>query len=157
MITNIVAVITIIITTNTYQPTQYWQPYGITYGYHPTVETDEIGSWSDSRPVWTPQGFQLRTRSNPDVQYVELHEVRKYEYEIEGKSQTYIAEDKLLSKTKRTRKVETNESWTTEIENLSVNIITTNGFIIWGQVFTNIWTNVGGNVVTSGVWNLEVK
>lgn len=118
MITNVLATLLVCVVTNVYSPTQYWVE---SFTYPPSG-----GYWSDSPPwygniIW---GSSPKTRDNPDVQYVEVREVHKWHFNLEGVPD-YVISDTLLSKTKRTRKVETKETWAETPE----------------PVYTNVWAS----------------
>lgn len=106
MITNILATLIVMVTTNVYAPKQYQATLYLTT-YPAQVEE----SWLDC-PSWVPNGFQSqKIRDSPDVQIVEVHEIRKWHFDLEGVPD-HIISDELLKKTERRRTVKTIETWT---------------------------------------------
>lgn len=113
MITSLIATVVIVVTTNTYQPTQYLDTsYGcLVYGC-----TDSHERWVDSKPIqfgWTSDN-RKRERANPDVRITEVHEIKRISFEFEGKEWGAEISNILLSTKRQKRTVTTDESWTDE-------------------------------------------
>lgn len=110
MITNILATIVIAITTNTYAPKQYLDT---SYGCLVNGCTQDHSYWRDT-PAYGWKG-ESQTRDNPNIRIIEIHEVRSYQFEIEGNPYTIVAEDKLLSKTTKRRKIQQKVTSTNDV------------------------------------------
>ena len=111
MITNIIATILVVITTNTYAPKQY--KVLNTYLTFPS-QTEE--SWVDAPDGfggWPMLGGQ-DTRDNPDVRITEVRRIKTLSFEFEGKTWTAEIENEVLSSKRKKRIVETNETWVDE-------------------------------------------
>jgi hypothetical protein len=138
MLTNILATITVLVSTNTYSPKQYWQENNA-YSYDTNrcaLDVASNGSWMDESK--NPLLFQLwrlsgcgktiptlplipyfggqtpQERDNPDVRITEIREIKKLSFEYNDK--TWLAEisNIILSIRKERRKVETKEEWIKE-------------------------------------------
>ena len=108
MLTNIIGIILITIMTNTYSPPEYWYDSAVILCGN-DLQCVVDGYWSDvERRQWPSD--PAKTRDNPDVQFVEVHEIRTLEFECEGPQSVELS-DKLISKTKRIRTVKTTEEW----------------------------------------------
>ena len=124
MITNIIGMILTMVVTNVHQPTQYWHESNIILCTSTYIVDDPCsvsdgtympyspsgGYWSDGPSCSYGWGGEPKTRLNPDVRIIEVHEIRTLEFECEGHKVVELS-DKLLSKTRRERKVTTQEEW----------------------------------------------
>jgi hypothetical protein len=124
MITNVLATMIVMVITNVYAPKQYLEVSPYMNGRERWVdEKPEYGegtywvgigaSWDNgaTAAITTPT-----TRDNPDVRIVEVREIRKWRFNLEGVPDHFIS-DKLLRKTERRRTVKTEETWTeTELD-----------------------------------------
>jgi hypothetical protein len=108
MITNVLATLIVMVTTNVYAPKQYKNTMWITT-YPAQVEE----TWQDVPvPEWGGGIWGSNpTRDNPDVQIVEVREIRKWRFNLEGVPD-HVISDKLLKKIERRRTVKMEETWT---------------------------------------------
>jgi hypothetical protein len=119
MLTNIIASILVSVVTNTVVPTQYYvEEYLATYPL--TVK----GRWEDEKFYgldWNKMG--VKTRPNPNVKFVEVHQIRTLEFTIENEARKILLDDNIISKTKYERTVVEVEEW--KVENVSHELMTT--------------------------------
>ena len=108
--TNILASLVVMVVTNVYSPKQYLQ---VTYGMSNPVTVME--RWVDAPlgSVGFGGGMDWQTRDNPDVQYEEIREIKKYVF-LEHGIPDFVISDTLKSKVKRTRVVQ--EKWVENVE-----------------------------------------
>ena len=113
MITNLIATILITVTTNTFAPTQYWHENNIILcGGSYSSSQPQGGSWENPVKIGGLDvifGDYSKTRANSDVRITEVHEVKTYSFEIEGKPHVITVYDKMLSTFTEDR-VETTET-----------------------------------------------
>ena len=109
MLTNIIATLLVVVTTNTYAPKQYWHPT-----YIMTFPPQEGGDWRDS-PVnpWNYQGLaeanKPKERDNPDVLVTDVREIKTLSFDFDGKTWTAEISNTVIS-TERKRRVVTSET-----------------------------------------------
>lgn len=138
--TNILASVVVMIVTNVYSPKQYLQ-----ISQYMTYPPRTVERWVDEPfgGIGFGGGGEVVTRDNPDIQYVEVREIRKIMFHEHG-IPDFVISDTLKSKVKRTRVVE--ERWDTSPEEivqpqrwgLATNTIRIGGWVYTNTVITNI-------------------
>jgi hypothetical protein len=131
----IIASIVVSVVTNTVVPTQYYAEEYLA-SYPPTVS----GRWEDEKFYgldWNRMG--VKTRPNPNVKFVEVHQIRTLEFTIENESRKILLEDNIISKTKYERTVVEVEEW--KVKDVSHELMATTTTTICGTTNMLIGTN----------------
>lgn len=117
MLTNILAVLVVVVTTNTYAPKQYWHPY-----YYLTYPAQEGGEWKEgSVNPWNFQGWGIdnkpKERDNPDTRITEIREIKTLSFDFEGKAWSAEIYNVVLSSVRANR---TEQSVTTQTNGMTI-------------------------------------
>lgn len=113
MLTNIIATLVVVVSTNVFAPKQYWQENHIVYcGSGSPTYAQQSGSWQDyPAPTWGVPSWSSKPteRDNPDVRITEVREIKTLSFEFDGKP--YIAEhSNVVLSSKRENRVVTAET-----------------------------------------------
>lgn len=110
MITNLLATILIVVTTNTYSPLQYKVESGIMFLNGQSWEAE----WQDEKPLWAGTPPRYKTRDNPDVRITEVLETRWISFKVDDIEITQALSMKRISIKKEKRVVKSEEKWVEE-------------------------------------------
>jgi len=120
ILTNILATLTVVISTNTYHPKQYWHESNIVLcGANQASYAQQSGSWENYPPFqWsTPFGTRQKERDNPDVRIIEVSEIKTLSFECDGKPYRLEHANTVMSSKRENRVI---SSETTQTNGLTI-------------------------------------
>ena len=150
MITNVLATLIVMVVTNVYAPKQYLDT---SYGCLVMGCRDNHSQWRDVSPYLALSTY-TQTRDNPDVRIVEVREIKKWRFNLEGVPD-HVISDKVLKKMERRRTVKQEETWTEKELELPIDWSTATGAMLMTTNNFGSYSNVNIICTNSG-WNWMV-